>query len=141
MQPNSCPACGKDPKDTLGADTSRKTVSIRAGEPLPNRCIECGEETSGTSRVLMDDTGRHPDRFWLVTILLAVVAMFAGVWMIVTRKRRPTLDMDLPHCERCRLASGKPVVRHVDWATHEVTLTVDSKFRSALRRLRKNRRR
>jgi len=132
-----CPSCGKDPKNLDGVDLTRTKVSIRAGEPLPNRCIECGSQTSDKVRVLFDDTGHNPHRFWLVTVLLAVLAMLGGWLLVLTRRTRPTIDVDLPLCRECKGIHGSPVPRHVDWSTHEITVVVDKKFRKALERIRR----
>jgi len=110
---------------------------MRIVKRLPDRCIECGAKTADTVRLLFDDTGRNPHRSWLVTIILAVLAMLVGWLLLLTRRARPTIDVDLPLCRGCKAIHGRPVPRHVDWSTYEITVVVDKKFQKALERIRR----
>ena len=116
---NLCPACGKNVLDTIQADLSVRSLTVKGAVTLPYCCTCC----TPTDRIV---TVREKFPENELAKFIEALIDYRSPHFSPTERRR-TVIVKLPQCKECG-KKGKPKPTHVDFEHDEMTFLVHYKF-------------
>lgn len=132
MANGRCPSCQRDTRAAKRSTSSK--VTLRAGAPLPEVCVCCGDPAA--ARVTVHETQSDGRLAW--PLRLASVLINPILYAVAERdltERRSEMDVELPICLLCRDTREPPKPSYANFARRELTFVVHDRFAAALAEL------
>jgi hypothetical protein len=128
----TCPSCARDVNDTTGIDPTRTSVGIETNTLLPPVCSACGEATGRTVEIVSKQGGgKAQAEEEYASLRMSVFAFFLRA-LRPSRADRPEICIQLPQCQRCAAAQGRPTPRAVSFDRATMIFEVHREFRRAV---------